>query len=151
MSRSKLVGIIAGCLFVGAVLGFFGGFYTYRIYPQVHASRAAQVSQAKLNSEVRYGSIASIGADTVVIKVSKGATDVGKTLALRATANTTIQVGSAVMNKPGTAVDLTQWYKTGDAVDVLTKDDISLGAIFRPLKQGEEPVETIQQTQPNKQ
>ena len=146
MSRSKLVGIIAGCALAGAALGFIGGFYTYRIYPQAHAAKVAQASQAKLNSEVRHGSVLSVGANTVAIKVSEGAVDVGKTLTLRAVPNTTIQVGSAVMGRPGAAVDLTQWYKTGDAVDVLTRDDVSLDAIYRPLKTGEQAVETIRQT-----
>ncbi len=142
----KFVALLVAGVLAGAVLGFFGGFYAYRVYPQAHAAKIAQVNQARLNSEVRHGSILSVGANTVAIKVSEGTADVGKTLTLRAVPNTTIQVGSAVMSRPGADLDLAQWYKTDDTVDVLTRDDVLLDAIYRPLKQGEQAVETIQQT-----
>jgi hypothetical protein len=143
--RSKLIALLTGCLVIGTVLGFFGGFYAYRIYPQVHAMKVAQAAQARLNGELRHGAITSMGTDTVTIKVTQG--PAGKTLALRANPNTTIQVGSAVLNRSGEPVDLTRWYQVGDTVDVLTRDDLTMDAIFRPLKQGEQPVETIQQSQ----
>ena len=145
--RSKMIALLTGCLIIGAILGFFGGFYTYKIYPQVHAMKVAQAAQARLSGELRHGTITSMGVDTVAIKVTQGPADIGKTLALRANPNTTIQVGSIVLNRSGEPVDLTKWYKVGDTVDMLTRDDLMMDAIFRPLKQGEEPVETIQQSQ----
>ena len=147
MLRSKMIALLTGCLIIGAVLGFFGGFYTYKIYPQVHAMKVAQAAQARLSGELRHGTITSMGADTAAIKVTQGPADIGKTLALRENPNTTIQVGSVVLNRSGELVDLTKWYRVGDTVDVLTRDDLTMDAIFRPLKQGEQPVETIQQSQ----
>jgi hypothetical protein len=144
--RSKKIALLTGCLFIGAALGFLGGFYAYKIYPQVHAMKVAQATQARLSGELRHGAITSMGTDTVAIKVTQGPADLGKTLALRANPNTTIQVGSAVLNRSGEPADLTRWYKVGDTVDMLTKDDLTMDAIFRPLKQGEQPVETIQQS-----
>jgi hypothetical protein len=144
-ANASVIMTAAAAMIVGVVLGFFGGCYTYRIYPQVHAAKAAQQEQAELNREVRAGAVVSIGANEVIIKVSKGAADVGKTLALRETPSTTVQVGSAPLNRLGTMTDLTRYYKAGDAVDVLTRDDVTLAAIYRPLRPGEQVAQVVQQ------
>lgn len=143
---NKTVAFIAASLIVGAAAGFFSGFYTYRIYPQAQAAAAARKQQDALYQLVRSGSIVSVGADAVALRVQKGAADVGQVITARVTPDTTIQVGSAVLNRPGVQADITEWFTAGDAVDVMVRDGI-LTAIFRPLKSGEEAVETIQPVQ----
>jgi hypothetical protein len=142
--RSKLVILVA--LLIGIALGFYGGVYAYQIYPQQHAAVLAKQEQATMEATVRSGNVVSINAGTVVIKVTSGAADIGKTLILNETSSTTVQVGASVLNKMGEQTDLTKWYKVGDTVDTMTKDDATLVAIYRPLGQGEQVAEAVQQT-----
>ncbi len=144
-SKPKMIIIAVTILLVGAAAGFMGGFYAYRIYPRILSLREAALEQAELNQEVRAGCVVSVGPSTLVIRVSKGAADIGKSLALSETPDTTVQIGSAALNRLGVLTDLTRYYETGDAVDVLTKDDHLLAAVFRPLRPGEQVAQVLQQ------
>jgi hypothetical protein len=146
LTRTKLLTIIFVCLFAGSALGFAGGFFAYRIYPRAQAEAAAKKQQDALSQLVRSGSIVSVGAEAVALKVEDGPADVGQIITARVTPDTTVQVGGAVLNRPGARADITEWFTAGDTVDVMVEDG-SLTAIFRPLKPGEEAVETLQTVQ----
>lgn len=142
MKSLRTVGFVVLCLFclgLGFGSGWYGARYTYTVLPEKKAREEAEKRQKELDKMVRRGKVVSVEPDALTVKVEKGGGDVGKTITLRTTEFTSIQVGMGFVNQPGQKADLTKWFKAGDYVDVLAKDGQAL-ALHRDFRPGEEPV-----------
>ncbi|MCL0028339.1 hypothetical protein M1M88_01315 [Peptococcaceae bacterium] len=86
---------------------------------------------------VRYGEVISVEPERITVKVEDGGGDIGKTITVQTNEYTSVQFGMKLMNEPNVKVDLTQWFKTGDYVDMLVEDGQVL-VIHRELRPGEQ-------------
>ena len=79
---------------------------------------------------VREGDIAEITAETIQINTDDGI------MKFKTNEYTTVQVGMLMKNAEGRKTDLTQFYKQGDSVSLLVKEDQVL-AIYREQRPDE--------------
>lgn len=115
---------------VGILIGAYGVFFVKEVIPVRNAKMIAQEQQKELDSMVRQGIAEELTADT--IKVNTGS-DV---ISLRTNQYTMVQVGMTMVSKKGQSTDLTKYFKTGENVDLLIKEDTAL-AIHRALRPNE--------------
>lgn len=135
MKSLRTVGFVALCVFcLGLGFGWLGARYSYTILPEKKAKEEAKKQQEDLNKMLRHGKLVSVEPDVLVIKVVKGGGDIGKTITVRSSEYTSIQVGMGFINQPGQKTNLTKWFKAGDFVDMIVKDNqvLSLHRDFRP-------------------
>lgn len=97
---------------------------------------------------VRTGKVISVSPEEIKMKVEKGGGDIGKTIALRTTEYTNVQIGMAFVNRPGDKTNLKAWFKNGDNINALVKDDRIL-VIQREIRPGEKKP-NISQSLPTK-
>lgn len=128
MKKTTIVGI--AFLAVGVLIGVFGFYIVTDIIPVQRAKAIAQQQQEELDSMVREGDIVEITADTV--KVNTGS-DV---ITVKSNEYTTVQVGMEIKNVEDQKTDLTKFFKAGDSVSMLVKEDQVL-AIYRGLTEDE--------------
>lgn len=124
-------------LLVGIGLGCGISYYKYTVVPQAKAKRAVEKAQEEVQQMVRHGKLITAKPNTLTMKVDKGGGDIGKTVALRTSEYTSVQVGMDFVNRPGQKLDLTEHFKVGDYVDVLVKDGQAL-ALHRDFRPGEQ-------------
>jgi len=139
MSVSLIVGIVIGTYTLGR--------YIYVIGPQKAQQEAVTKHMKEMNKLVRSGKIVSITPENFSIKVEKGGGDIGKTITLRTTEYTTVQVAMKFLNNSGEKIDLTKWFKVNDDVDALVKDDRVL-ALHRELRPGEKELQPPAKSKP---
>ena len=150
LRKSILAVIIIISLIVGIAGGFGGAYYKYVYAPKKEAERIAKEQQERLNEMVRYGEVVSVEPERITVKVKDGGGDIGETITVKANERTSVQVGIGLVNEPGVKVDLTQWFKTGDYVDMLVEDGQVL-AIHRELRPEEQQKEEITENIPEQQ
>ena len=107
----------------------------------------ARKHQEKLDRMVRHGEVVSVEPERITVKVEDGGGDIGEIIAVRTNEFTSVQVGMRFVNEPGIKTDLTQWFKTGDYVNMLVKDGQAL-ALHRELRPGEQQKEEITENMP---
>lgn len=117
-------------LITGVLLGAGGLYYTKFTVPMQKAKALARQQQSELESMVREGDVEEITADTIQINTDDGI------MKFKANEYTTVQVGMSMKNAEGRKTDLTQFYKQGDSVSLLVKEDQIL-AIYRELRPDE--------------
>lgn len=122
---TAIISLIAGIIF-----GAGGLYYAKFTLPVQKAKTLAKQQQAELESMVREGDIEEITADTVKIKTADGI------MKFKTNGYTTVQVGMSMKNEEGQKIDLTQYYKQGDSVSLLVKEDQVL-AIYREQRSDE--------------
>ncbi|MFX4261199.1 hypothetical protein ACOBQJ_03245 [Pelotomaculum propionicicum] len=115
---------------VGVLIGACGLYLAREVIPVRNAKMIAQEQQKELDSMVRQGIAEEITADT--IKVNTGS-DV---ISLRTNQYTTVQVGMTMVSAKGQKTDLTKYFKAGENIDLLVKEDQAL-AIHRALRPDE--------------
>lgn len=103
--------------------------------------RDAQQEVAKKQKEdmeklVRTGKVVSVSPEEIQVNVEKGGGDIGKTITLKITEYSNIQIGMTFVNSPGKKVNLKEWLKEGDNVNALVKDGRIL-SLHRELRPGE--------------
>ena len=117
-------------LIIGVILGAAGLYYIKFTVPMQKAKALAKQQQAELESMVREGDIAEITAETIQINTDDGI------MKFKTNEYTTVQVGMSMKNAEGRKTDLTQFYKQGDSVSLLVKEDQVL-AIYREQRPDE--------------
>ena len=117
-------------LIIGVILGAGGLYYIKFTVPLQKAKALAKQQQAELESMVREGDIAEITAETIQINTDDGI------MKFKTNEYTTVQVGMSMKNAEGRKTDLTQFYKQGDSVSLLVKEDQVL-AIYREQRPDE--------------
>ena len=97
---------------------------------------AAKKHEEELNKSSRHGTVASVEPNEISISVKSGGGDIGKTITLKTTEYTSIQIGMNFVSKSGEKTDLIKWFKVEDNVDAYVKNDRIL-ALHRELRPGE--------------
>lgn len=136
LRKSILVLIVVGAFLAGFGAGFGAGYYYYVHTPQKKMQEEARKQQEELEKMVRRGEAVEVMPDAIKVKVEKGGGDAGKTITARISEYTSVQVGMGFVNEPGVKLDLTQWFKPGDYVNLLYEDGQAL-ALHRDLRPGE--------------
>lgn len=118
--------IITAIIFLifGVILGAGGLYFVKFTVPMQKAKALAKQQQAELESMVREGDVTEITPDTIQINTDNGI------MKFKTNEYTTVQVGMSMKNAEGQKTDLTQFYKQGDNVSLLVKEDQVL-AIYR--------------------
>ncbi|GAB6274760.1 MAG: hypothetical protein STSR0004_16250 [Peptococcaceae bacterium] len=97
---------------------------------------AAAKQKEEMEKLVRTGKIVSVSPEEIKLKVEKGGGDIGKTVTLKTTEYSNIQIDMTFVSSPGKKINLKDWFKNGDNVNALVKDERIL-ALHRELRPGE--------------
>ncbi|NMA64495.1 MAG: hypothetical protein GX964_10745 [Syntrophomonadaceae bacterium] len=133
----KTVALCLICFFVGAGLGYLGGWFHYVKSPQIAAQKEAEQRDAEMKEMVRRGELTDVKPDRVTIKVDKGGGEIGKTVTYHVNEHSSVQIGMNFINNPGQKPDLTEYFAPGDYANLLVKDDQAL-VVHRELKSKEQ-------------
>jgi hypothetical protein len=127
MKKTAVILLCVVTLLIGFLVGGAAGYRYYPIHQQRQAVARAQATQAALEKCVLRGTLVSVQANAVVVKITGGA-DRGKTLTLIEAPGSTIQIENTILRAENQHIDLTRYFKAGDTVTVLSKDNITLTA-----------------------
>ncbi len=126
--RKQIVAIlIAGSLLIGIFLGAFGMYYVKFIAPYKKVQAIVQKQQKELERSVRSGEVLDVkpGEFTMRVESSGESSLIGKELVVKVDDQTTFQAGMNLLNKPGEAVDMSEYLKPGQKVDVMERDGLA--------------------------
>jgi hypothetical protein len=135
--RWRTAALVFAVLLVGAALGFGGGWWAYVRVPKARMEAAAREQQEMLQRMARHGEVLEVRPDAVTVRVERGGGDVGRTIEATVGPLTTVQIGMSFVDKPGEKIDLTEWFRPGDAVDMIYREGRAL-ALRRELRPGEQ-------------
>lgn len=146
MKKQIIITVIIALL-VG-IIGFVGGWYKFIKAPELKAQKEVKAQQEQMEQMTRHGEVKEVTENTITIDIDKsGSKETGKQK-YRGNEYTSIQIGMQFANQPGELLDLTQWFKKGDYVNMLVKDQQAV-LIHRDLRNGEQPLiedETINES-----
>ncbi len=138
--RKQIIITVIIALLVG-IIGFTGGWYKFIKAPELKAQKEVKAQQEQMEQMTRHGEVKEVTENTITIDIEKsGNKETGKQK-YQANEYTSIQIGMQFVNQPGKLINLTQWFKKGDYVNMLVKDGQAV-LIHRDLRNGEQPIES---------
>lgn len=137
MNKKVVVIITILALVTGLSAGIGIGYYKYIVFPQKKAAAEAEKQQKALEQMVRNGEIEKVTPDQITMKITDAPKDEGKTKTFRINEYTQIQVGMKFVSKPNTKTDLTKYFKKGDLVSLLVKNDQAV-SVYREARAEEQ-------------
>lgn len=132
MNKKVVVIITILALVTGLSAGIGIGYYKYTVFPQKKAAADAEKQQKALEQMVRSGEVEKVTPEQITMKIKDAPKDKGKTKTYRINEYTQVQVGMKFVSKPGAKTDLTKYFKKGDTVSLLVKNDQAV-SVYREV------------------